>query len=135
MEFELLLLQPKERLNESKIESVLLKYVGTPYDYMNLLKHQIVRTLFGWWTGRNKKSSDNMMIRHELSQTVWDELPARFGNMELDEFCIMPNHIHGAIVFKNRRGESCIRPQPSVGDKSVEHKSVGHRSGDHKDRP
>ncbi len=30
---------------------------------------------------------------------MWEELPGRFPDIELDEFIIMPNHIHGVIVI------------------------------------
>lgn len=32
-------------------------------------------------------------------QGVWDELPCRFPGLELDAHVIMPNHVHGIIVF------------------------------------
>ncbi len=48
-------------------------------------------------------------------------LPKRFPHIILDEFIIMPNHMHGFINI-DRRGESCIRPNPAD-------------MGDHKDRP
>ena len=35
------------------------------------------------------------------------EIPKRFDNIELDEFVIMPNHIHGIIVIYN--------PEPGFG--------------------
>lgn len=51
----------------------------------------------------------------EIVKSEWLRLPQRFGNLVLDEFVIMPNHIHGIIII-NRRGESCIRPDDSMGD-------------------
>jgi putative transposase len=51
----------------------------------------------------------------EIVKLEWLRLPQRFGNLVLDEFVIMPNHIHGIIII-NRRGESCIRPDDSMGD-------------------
>jgi len=35
----------------------------------------------------------------------WKMIPQRFGNVEVDEFIIMPNHIHGIIVIRSGRGE------------------------------
>lgn len=35
----------------------------------------------------------------------WKMIPQRFENVELDEFIIMPNHIHGIIVIRSSRGE------------------------------
>jgi len=35
----------------------------------------------------------------------WKQIPLRFVNVELDEFVIMPNHIHGIIVIQTCRDE------------------------------
>ena len=56
--------------------------------------------------------ADGKMVLNDAGRMLWavcDELPMRFSDMELDEFIVMPNHIHGIIVLC-RRGESCIRP-------------------------
>ena len=37
----------------------------------------------------------------ELKQIInrqWQEIPDRYANIRLDEFVIMPNHIHGIII-------------------------------------
>lgn len=42
------------------------------------------------------------MILNELgtiAKLYWKEIPAHHGNAVLDEFIIMPNHIHGIIVI------------------------------------
>ena len=33
-----------------------------------------------------------------LVQAVWNELPKRFAKLEIDEFIVMPNHIHGILI-------------------------------------
>jgi putative transposase len=35
----------------------------------------------------------------ELIQRIWDELPNRYTNLDLDACILMPNHIHGIIVL------------------------------------
>ena len=35
----------------------------------------------------------------QIVRSAWDGLPARFPHVMLDEFVMMPNHIHGIIVF------------------------------------
>ena len=55
-----------------EIEKIILNYVGTPYDYTNLVLHQITRIITGKWIGRNKKA-DKKMICHEFSMTVWNK--------------------------------------------------------------
>ncbi|MCI0595059.1 MAG: hypothetical protein L0Z48_00785 [candidate division Zixibacteria bacterium] len=69
----------------------------------------------------------------KMVQTAWDALPERFPEIELDEFMVMPNHVHGIIVMggaplvstvggapgedrtdaKNRAG---TRPAPTLGE-------------------
>ena len=45
-------------------------------------------------------------------------------------FCLFKNLFHGIIILSaQRRGESCIRPNP--GDPNPD----DHNQGDHKDRP
>lgn len=49
--------------------------------------------LFGDANGRKMFLSD----AGKMVKDNWDKLPQRFPNIELDEFIIMPNHIHGII--------------------------------------
>ena len=67
--------------------------------------------------------NENIFLNNagEMVKSVWINLPKRFPHIILDEFIVMPNHIHGIILI-NCRGESCIRPNPVD-------------RGDHKDRP
>lgn len=37
-------------------------------------------------------------------QKCWQEIPIHFPNVQLDEFIIMPNHIHGIIIIENSVG-------------------------------
>ena len=30
---------------------------------------------------------------------LWDDIPARFPDVELDAFVVMPNHLHGVILL------------------------------------
>ena len=30
---------------------------------------------------------------------VWESLPERFSNIEMDQFVVMPNHFHGIVVI------------------------------------
>ena len=63
-----------------------------------------------------------------MIRTIWEGLSNRFPSIALDQFVVMPNHVHGIIMLIDsihRRGESCIRPNP--------HNRPNQ--GDHKDRP
>ena len=37
----------------------------------------------------------------KITQQCWLEIPNHFPNVQLDEFVIMPDHIHGIIVLNN----------------------------------
>ncbi len=63
----------------------------------------------------------NLNKAGEMIKSEWICLRQRFEHIVLDEFIIMPNHMHG-IINIDRRGESCIRPNPAD-------------MGDHEDRP
>jgi REP element-mobilizing transposase RayT len=67
---------------------------------------------------------DGEMILNDAGRTVqsmWDSLPDRFPFIELDQFGVMPNHVHGIIVLTGRHPTMDDRPHPTLGD--------------HKDRP
>ena len=34
-----------------------------------------------------------------MIQIVWDEIPSHYGGIDIDEFVIMPNHVHGIFVI------------------------------------
>ena len=57
----------------------------------------------------------------EMVDACWKSIPDRFSFAELDEFVVMPDHLHGILVLKEkvsssethdtyRRGEPCVRP-------------------------
>ena len=35
----------------------------------------------------------------QMVQDVWNNLVARYPDIETDEFIVMPNHLHGIVVF------------------------------------
>ena len=41
----------------------------------------------------------------EIAQQYWREIPDHFPFVELDEFIIMPNHVHGIIFIHERTNE------------------------------
>ena len=56
----------------------------------------------------------------------WNELPARFQNVVLDAFVVMPNHIHGIVIV----GAQFIAPTNSSQPPDCQ-----HRPGRDKSRP
>jgi len=46
-----------------------------------------------------------------VAEQCWIEIPRHFNFIELDEFVVMPNHMHGIIVISDiRRGTACRAP-------------------------
>ncbi len=39
-----------------------------------------------------------------IVQDCWYDLPNHYQNLVLDEFCIMPNHVHMIMIIKNVEG-------------------------------
>ena len=53
-------------------------------------------------------------------RSAWDDLPTRFPHVTLDEFVMMPNHIHGILIFgsvaraQRRRGAARSEGEASI---------------------
>jgi REP element-mobilizing transposase RayT len=45
-----------------------------------------------------------------MLQSQWEYLPQRFPNVELDEFIVMPNHIHGILVITDKTNDEFHTP-------------------------
>jgi len=48
---------------------------------------------------------DEMVLNQlgEIAVAYWIEIPQHFNNVILDEFVVMPNHVHGIIIIKNKQ--------------------------------
>jgi putative transposase len=46
----------------------------------------------------------------EIAKKCWEEIPNHFSKVELDEYVIMPNHLHGIIIFNETVGVEYIQP-------------------------
>lgn len=57
------------------------------------------------------KNGDVLLNAHgKFAETCWKEIPLHFSNACIDEFIIMPNHIHGIIILKNTVGDAHGHP-------------------------
>jgi len=72
--YQLMILRPKRDVAaDPRYEETMLKYVGMPYDYVNLVWHQVRRILSGGiWKGRKKEKAWRRLICHEYTMTVYD---------------------------------------------------------------
>jgi REP element-mobilizing transposase RayT len=71
---------------------------------------------------KNRELSTNTDEIRSIIRQVWDNLPDHYDNIILDEFVIMPNHIHGIIIINNRNDKDIRRgvqlnahPEPPEG--------------------
>lgn len=53
----------------------------------------------GLMFGRTVGGALDLNALGEIVQECWGELPYHFVNVELDEFVVMPNHVHGIVVI------------------------------------
>ncbi len=60
----------------------------------------------------------------EIAAEQWHELKERYKNLILDQFVVMPNHIHGIISIANERAEQSPAPTKTVGDIICTYKSI-----------
>ncbi len=54
--------------------------------------------------------SGEMVIR------TWEDLPNHYGNVTLDEFIIMPNHVHGIVILFSGDVGAGLKPAHSDAD-------------------
>ncbi|MCA9886532.1 MAG: transposase [Anaerolineae bacterium] len=38
----------------------------------------------------------------QIALTAWKELPTHFSRIQLDQFVVMPNHVHGILFFSDK---------------------------------
>ncbi|OGC82549.1 MAG: hypothetical protein A2W07_01950 [candidate division Zixibacteria bacterium RBG_16_43_9] len=62
-----------------------------------------------------KIDNEKMVLNQygKIAQEYWSEIPNIYDKVEIDEFIIMPNHIHGIIIIQendNKRTEQCSVP-------------------------
>lgn len=56
------------------------------------------------------------MVLNEAGRVVdecWKDIPSHFPQVELDEFVVMPNHIHGIVRIMDAVGAKHLSPLPS----------------------
>jgi hypothetical protein len=59
-------------------------------------------------------AGEGVMVMNEygkITDECWREIPRHFSNAELDEYVVMPNHLHGIIVIVDTpQGTGCGIP-------------------------
>lgn len=75
------------------------------------------------WFGEIKNESMILNENGFIAHNQWADLSNRFSNIELDEFVVMPNHMHGIIIIKSSGSGASPDPtnphittNPTIGD-------------------
>ena len=63
----------------------------------------------------NRKPSLEAESVREAVRSAWCGIGARFPGVALDEFVIMPNHVHGIIVVADATGGGAASSAPTLG--------------------
>jgi REP element-mobilizing transposase RayT len=80
----------------------------------NFNHHQYKGYYFITLTTKNKKDyfgkieKDRVVLnrRGEIAKMNWAGISAKFSDVSLDEFIIMPNHVHAIMIFKVKAAKS-----------------------------
>ena len=70
---------------------------STPGAYFVTICVKNLECLFGDVTNGRM----DLSVMGRIAFDVWQEIPKRYANVQLDEFVVMPNHIHGIIIVND----------------------------------
>ena len=84
------------------------------YDYSNPGMYFVTICSFGRECLFGNIINGQMQLNNtgEILQKIWHELPERFPNIELDQWVIMPNHVHGIIHILDNPVRGAGSPRP-----------------------
>jgi putative transposase len=60
-----------------------------------------------------------------IARQCWDNIPIHFPHVDLDEFVVMPNHIHGIVVITDNVGGKNFSPLPQTTRPCGTSKTIG----------
>ncbi len=99
-----------------------------PGEYFVTIVTQERASLFGDIAGYEMQTND----AGRMIQETWEEIPAYYPRIDIDEFVVMPNHVHGIIVIEAEDGERAPRgsalPHTLGGGKEVNSSEVSRDS-------
>ena len=88
-------------MNKYRIGSKRLK----GFDYSSPGKYFITICIKNKITYFGKIENEEMILSElgEIAEKFWLEIPDHFPSIELDEFIIMPDHMHGIIIIRQSK--------------------------------
>jgi putative transposase len=60
--------------------------------------------------GRVRDGKADLSAFGHLVEVCWQEIPIHFPRVSLDDFVVMPNHLHGIVVIGHEDGTACRAP-------------------------
>ena len=79
-------------------------YSSTGYYFITICSKER-KNIFSSFVGAELASARDSIELSDLGkiiQTNWLNIPKNYKNIELDDYVIMPNHIHGILIVSNR---------------------------------
>ena len=55
-----------------------------------------------------------LSIIGQIIDNQWNNIPNQYDNIELDQYVIMPNHLHGILIINNRAEASAAPTIPEI---------------------
>ncbi|MCF7812631.1 transposase [Candidatus Gracilibacteria bacterium] len=53
--------------------------------------------------GKVQKEKVVLNVYGEKIKNIWENIPQHFENVVLDEFIVMPNHVHGIVIIESEK--------------------------------
>ncbi|NMB48360.1 hypothetical protein GYA13_02845 [Candidatus Kuenenbacteria bacterium] len=94
--------------NRKSIRLPQYDYAGAGYYFVTTCAHER-QNLFG-------NIRQEIMYLNPLGQAAkicWQNIPRHYPEIKLDNFIIMPNHLHGILIFGNNVGAQNLEPDNS----------------------
>ena len=84
------------------------------YDYSQIGAYFITICIYNkrCLLGKVKNGKIELNIAGQIIKKWWLELPHKFPNIKIDEYIVMPNHLHGiiSIIKTNVGADPCVCP-------------------------
>lgn len=93
--------------NKYRVKSTRLKnwdYSRTGLYYVTICTYHH-ENFFGWIDENTEVNAVNLNALGKIADEKWKETKQIRGNVDLDEYVVMPNHFHGIVILENEEKE------------------------------
>lgn len=89
------------RYNHDKHHRRSIRLKGYHYSQAGVYFVTLCISDFQYCLGRMENGRIRLSPVGEITDKYWQEIPHHFNHVELDEYVVMPNHIHGILILNN----------------------------------